>query len=95
MECARRDGVMLPEIASASDQTMNAAIIGTSLPQWCETTQKHGAVAVIRVGRHIAHVGYVFGPHFMIHAWEQSGGVTIVRLADWQHRIIGFYEYAG
>lgn len=95
MECARRDGVELPDFGCATDQATIMAMMTASLPQWRQVEQKPGAIAFIRVGRYAAHVGYVFGQHYMIHAWEHSGGVTIVRLADWQHRILGFFEHVG
>ena len=95
MECARRDGVELPDFGHAKDQPTIMAMMTASLPQWRQIEKRHGAIAFIRVGRYAAHVGYVFGPNHMIHAWEQSGGVTIVRLADWQHRIVGYFEYVG
>jgi cell wall-associated NlpC family hydrolase len=94
MECARREGVELPDFGHSKDQAEIMAMMVASLPQWRQIEQRHGAVAFMRVGR-TTHVGYVFGPNHMIHAWEDSGGVTIVRLADWQHRILGFYEYVG
>jgi cell wall-associated NlpC family hydrolase len=94
MECARREGVVLPDFGASQDQAEIMAMMTASLPQWRQIELRAGAIAFMRVGR-TTHVGYVFGPHHMIHAWEQSGGVTIVRLADWQHRILGFYEYVG
>jgi cell wall-associated NlpC family hydrolase len=95
MECARRDGIALPDFGSATDQPTIMAMMCASLPQWRQIERRIGAVAFVRVGRYTAHVGYVIGPDHMIHAWEDSGGVTIVRIADWQHRIIGFFEYVG
>lgn len=95
MECARRNDVILPDFGFADDQALVAAMMGASLPQWRECEAKDGAVALIRIGKYVAHVGYLMGSNFMIHAWEASGGVSIVRIKDWQHRIVGFYEYAG
>ena len=95
MECARRNGVELPDFGFADDQALVAAMMGASLPLWRECEPKDGAVALMRIGRYVAHVGYLMGTNFMIHAWKDSGGVSIVRVKDWQHRIVGFYEYAG
>jgi len=96
MECARRDGVTLPDFGSVDNMGMNAAIVGASLPQWQETSRRPGVVVLLRVGRFIAHVGYVLdGGGRFIHAWEGSGGVTIERLDEWKQRIVGFYEYVG
>lgn len=95
MECARREGITLPDFGHASEQPRIMAMMTASLNQWRQIEPRHGAIAFIRVGRYAAHVGYVFGPNHMIHAWEASGGVTIVRLADWKQRIVGFFEYVG
>jgi len=95
MECARREGIDLPDFGCATDQPTIMAMMTASLPQWRQIEKRHGAIAFIRVGRYAAHVGYVFGSHFMIHAWEDSGGVSIVRLSDWEHRILGYFEYVG
>lgn len=94
MECARREGMTLPDFGSSQDQAEIMAMMTASLPQWNQIEKRAGAVAFMRVGR-TTHVGYIVDPHHMIHSWEASGGVTIVRLADWQHRILGFYEYVG
>jgi cell wall-associated NlpC family hydrolase len=95
MECARRDGVMLPEFGFSDNQGMIAAMMGATMPQWKETTCRPGAVVLLRVGRFVAHVGYAIDGDRMVHTWESSGGVTIVRLNDWKQRIVGFYEYVG
>ena len=95
LECARRAGVSLPDFGSASDQGVIAAMMGASLPLWAEVPCRPGAVVLLRVGRFIAHVGYVTGVDQFIHTWESSGGVTMARLSDWKQRIVGFYEYAG
>lgn len=95
MECARRDGITLPDFGHANDQGRIMAMMTASLSQWKEVECRPGAIAFVQVGRYAAHVGYLISPHHMIHAWESSGGVTIVRLADWQQRIVGFYEYVG
>jgi cell wall-associated NlpC family hydrolase len=95
MECARRNGVTLPDFGFADNQSLVAAMMGASLPQWRECEAKEGAVALIRVGKYVAHVGYVISTNSLIHAWEASGGVSIEPLQQWRHRIVGFYEYAG
>lgn len=95
MECARRDGVILPDFGHAKDQATIMAMMTASLPQWRQIEKRRGAIAFMRIGRFAAHVAYVCDTNHLIHAWEDSGGVTIVRMADWQHRILGFYEYVG
>ncbi|MFK3740975.1 C40 family peptidase [Massilia sp. TN1-12] len=95
MECARRDGVRLPDFGADTNQGVIAAMMGATLPQWREVDCRPGAVVLLRVGRHVAHVGYVVDGNRMVHTWESSGGVTTQRLDDWKQRIVGFYEYAG
>jgi cell wall-associated NlpC family hydrolase len=95
MECARRDGVILPDFGAHEDQGVIAAMMGASLPRWRAVGSRPGAVILIRVGRFVAHVGYQINHHQMIHAWAHSHGATIVNIDQWRHRIVGFYEYAG
>lgn len=95
MEMCRRNGHPIPDFGFAEDQGLIAAMMGASLPQWRKTVCKEGAVALIRVGRYASHVAYVIDDDRMIHAWEHSHGVSTISIAEWQHRIVGFYEYAG
>lgn len=95
MECARRDGVTLPDFGFASDQALVAAMMGATMPQWEAVEQQAGAVVLFRVGRFVSHVGYLITPHHMIHSWEQAGGASIARLDDWKQRIVGFYKHVG
>lgn len=95
MECARRDGIALPDFGASDNQGVIAAMMGATMPQWKEIGCRPGAVVLLRVGRHVAHVGYVIDDNRMAHTWESSGGVTIQRLDAWKQRIVGFYEYAG
>lgn len=95
MECARRNGVTLPDFGFADDQAMVAAMMGATLPQWQQVAPQAGAVVLFRVGRYVSHVGYMTSPHHMIHAWKEHGGVCVERIADWQQRIVGFYKHVG
>lgn len=95
MECARRDGVTLPDFGFASNQALISAMMGATMPQWQEVEPQAGAVVLLRVGRYVAHVGYLISPTQMIHSWEASGGATIERLDYWKQRIVGFYKHVG
>lgn len=95
MECARRDGVTLPDFGFASDQALVAAMMGVTMPQWEPVEPQAGAVVLFRVGRFVCHVGYLLDAGRMIHTWDKSGGVTIARLDDWKQRIVGFYKHVG
>jgi cell wall-associated NlpC family hydrolase len=94
MECARRDGVELPDFGSSENQAEIMAMMLASLPQWREIECRPGAVVFMRVARS-THVGYMVDANHMLHAWENSGGPTRVRVDEWKHRILGFYEYVG
>lgn len=95
MECSRRNGVTIPDFGFDSNQALISAMMGATLPQWQETTAAPGAVALLRVGRFVSHVGYLVDADRMIHTWDKSGGVTVERLDVWKQRIVGFYKYAG
>lgn len=60
---------------------------------WTLCEAHPGAVALIRIGRYISHVGMLLGNHRMIHCWQGSRGVVVERLDQWNHRITGFYHY--
>jgi cell wall-associated NlpC family hydrolase len=95
MECARRAGQTLPDFGFSDNQSLNAAMMGATMPQWAETPCAAGAIVLLRTGRHVSHVGYMLDQNKMIHTWEQSGGVTVQRIEDWKQRIVGFYKYVG
>lgn len=95
MEMTRRNDVAIPDFGFAEDQGLIAAMMGATMPQWKPAVCKEGAIALIRIGRFPSHVAYVVDDERMIHAWEHSHGVSIVKIDEWKHRIVGFYEYAG
>lgn len=95
MEMAKRSGQVLPDFGSAEDQGLIAAMMGTSLPQWREVEPQAGAIVLIRIGRHASHVAFQLDEFKMIHAWGQSSGVSVIKIQEWQHRIVGFYKYVG
>jgi cell wall-associated NlpC family hydrolase len=95
LECARRDGITLPDFGFADNQARISAMMGATLPQWHETAAAPGVVALLRVGRWVSHVGYLLDENRMIHTWSESGGVTIERLDIWKHRIVGLYKHVG
>lgn len=101
LELARRDGKTLPDFGNGANwmlpgkQNRVAAMMGASMPQWRQTPSQPGAVVLIRIGRFVSHVAYQIDPHRMLHAWQQSNGVSVVKIDEWRHRIVGFYEYVG
>lgn len=95
MEMAKRNGQTLPDVASNTNQAINAAAMGAHLPMWRQVQKAPQTVVLFRIGRLASHVGYMINQDQMIHAWDQSNGVSIVNIDTWQHRIVGFYEYVG
>ena len=101
MEMARRDGKTLPDFGHGADwmlpgrQSLVAGMMGASLHQWRQVEITPGAVALLRVGRLPSHVAYVLDQDRMLHAWDQSNGVSVINVEEWKHRIVGFYEYVG
>lgn len=96
-ECWRRvHGIELPDFHSPADQGTQAAVGAVQLQGgWEPDDRGPGVMAAIRVGRLVSHCGFLIDDDTMIHAWDRSGGVSIVRLdADWLRRIEGFYSYA-
>lgn len=101
MEMARRDGMALPDFGNGADwmlpgkQNRVAGMMGASLFQWRPIDSRPGAVALIRIGRFVSHVAYQIDQHRLIHAWDQQVGVSVIKIDEWKHRIVGFYEYVG
>ena len=95
MEMSRRNGHPLPDFGFADNQALVAAMMGATMPQWVDVEPGPGAVVLMRIGRYVAHVGYMIDQHRMIHAWEHSHGVTIVTVDSWKQRIVGFYKHVG
>ncbi|MDY7537621.1 NlpC/P60 family protein [Undibacterium sp. RTI2.1] len=95
MEMAKRDGIELPDFGTHSNQGVISALVGASLPQWEEVSQKAGAVVLIRIGRYVSHVGYMINDDEMIHSWDQANGVSTLKVDTWKNRIVGFYKHVG
>jgi cell wall-associated NlpC family hydrolase len=95
-ECYRRvHGVELPDFLSPDDQGAQAAVGAIQLLQWEPVPCQAGTLAAIRIKSLVSHCGFMLDEDTMIHAWKNSGGVTLQRLNEWRHRITGFYRYAG
>jgi cell wall-associated NlpC family hydrolase len=99
MELARRKGSPIPDFPSTADQAINAAVMATQAagPTWRELDKPApGSIVIFKVMGRASHVGWITGDaDRFIHTWEGVGGVCIERLADWQRRIVGFYDYIG
>lgn len=91
-----RDGKQLPERSVSEDHRLIHALMAGQMNVWkLLEGPVEGAVVLIRIKGHACHIGYVLDKFQFIHAWEGSGGAVIERLADWEKRIEGFYEYVG
>lgn len=95
MELYRRSGVALPDFKSPTVQAEIATLMACNNYLWERLEEPEpGAVILFRIGRFYSHVGMYLGGDSFIHAYQDSGGVTIDRLSDWHFRIEGFYCYA-
>ena len=92
-ECYLRNGKTIPDYRSPEAGNVIAALISTEAARiWKQTDQKAGTTALIRVPGFL-HVGFMVDDDNMIHAWKDTGGVTIEPIEIWKKRVIGFYEY--
>lgn len=92
-EMSRRIGRSVPDYTSPTVHETIAQLIEKSVPFWTPCEEEPGAVATIRVGRHVAHVGFVLPYGKLLHSWELSGGVTREPIEAWKNRITGFYKF--
>lgn len=90
----RETGRVVPDYITPEDSARTHALMLCTERLWTRLPgPKPGCMVVFRLGREFCHVGYVVSHTLFIHAWEKTGGVTVERLADWDRRIEGFYEY--
>lgn len=96
MELMKKDGITIADFRSTDNISVIAKMMGENIYLWRRCEKKPGCGILFRIKGLGAHVGYLLddGTSF-VHTWEGSGGVLIESLADWEHRIMGFYEYVG
>jgi cell wall-associated NlpC family hydrolase len=93
---SERNGIMLPERSVSEDHNLIHALMASQMNVWkLLPGPKEGAVVLFRVKKRPCHVAYMLNEFEFIHTWEDSGGVVIERLSNWDRRIEGFYEYVG
>jgi cell wall-associated NlpC family hydrolase len=89
----------IPDYKSPHDAARITALMMGELRLWEQVEQGVCAVPLIRVttrsGEINLHVGFMVDRFRMIHTWEDSGGVVVERIEQWQRRILGFYRYVG
>jgi cell wall-associated NlpC family hydrolase len=89
-------GVTLPDFGESrpTTQAETALLMQNSLPRWTRLDgPERGCVVYMRIHGAGSHVGYVIDPRRFIHVWQDSGGVCIERLGDWQRRVVGYYRF--
>jgi cell wall-associated NlpC family hydrolase len=97
MEMKRREGVVIPDYKSPEELQKIALVIESEKRLWTAIPRpRPGCAVAIRVGRFVAHVGYMIDSLHMLHTWEKSGGVMYEPLEQsiWVKRIAGYYEFA-
>lgn len=98
-----RTGTPMPEQDTPPEMAAVASLVALEFAagRWKPCGPRAGVMVlfhmpvVIDGKRHLAttHCGFMVNSFEFIHAWEQSGGVTVERLHDWERRVAGFYTY--
>ncbi len=95
IELHRRKGIILPDYPAPDIRNRAAAMMAASAAtQWVPVERAPGTTVLLRVGP-IIHCGVMVDDHFMVHTWEQSGGVVREPVTPWKRKTLGFYRYAG
>lgn len=93
LELNKRQGIDLPDYRSPTESRIIAGIFLREKQLWQRCDPEPGCAVLFRVKNLFCHVGFVLDNDSFIHTWEQSGGVLIERLSDWESRIEGYYKY--
>lgn len=93
---SERMGKKLPERSVSEDHRLVHALMMSQMNVWERVPEpSEGVVVLFKVNRVACHVGVMINEFEFIHTWEDSGGVVVERLSNWERRIEGFYEYVG
>ena len=105
LEMFKRTGRNPPDWRSPSDIAAAAGagvVMGElSQHQWMRCDRAAETMILFNMpinlnGRRVlaaTHCGFMLSNSEFIHSWEDTGGVTVERTADWERRIAGFYTY--
>jgi cell wall-associated NlpC family hydrolase len=93
MELQRRMGIEIPDYKSPQNMGEIASLLACEIPRWIEVPRAPGTVVALRIGRYVSHVGLMIDNDRMVHTWEQSGGVCVECMYDWERRVAGFFRY--
>jgi cell wall-associated NlpC family hydrolase len=95
-EVRRRMGLYTPEVATTYESVRSCAdVIRQQVKHWLPCEPKNGAVLILRLEALHAHVGVQIAPGWLLHTWEEAGGIVRERVDRWQkqNRIVGYYDY--
>jgi len=105
LEMFKRTGREMPEWDTPPDIQAVSGLVDAEFAQgrWVPCEREAGAMVlfympVLMGGRRVratTHCGFMLKPTEFIHAWDQTGGVTVEHMHDWDRRIAGFYTFKG
>ena len=93
VECYRRMGVELPPAETGRTLSENAVLIEAHKGDWVEVSKQPHVAVLFRVKFQVCHVGFTLPHGKFIHTLEGTNGVAIERLANWEKRVAGYYDY--
>jgi cell wall-associated NlpC family hydrolase len=108
IECHRRLGKEITDFRSPKFHHEMEEALNNNKTAWTPHWEKSEAgvyapLAICTPGRSLqltikgtaCHVGFIYKPGWMVHAWEETNGVTAERIEFWKKRIVGVYEFNG
>jgi cell wall-associated NlpC family hydrolase len=95
VECQRRMGIELPVRQFAESHFVISALMSGQMNEWERTESVRGAVVLFKIRKRACHVGMMIDNFRFIHTWEESGGVCVERIEDWESKVEGYYKYIG
>lgn len=89
--CRALDGIAIPDYLSPEEGSEIASLMDSELSnKWVK--DDNGEMHYFRL-MNSGHVGYNLRDGRFIHVWENSGGVRIEDLHNWENRLVGTYRY--
>lgn len=105
LEMFRRAGHDMPDWDTPPDIQAVSGLVAAEFSQgrWVPCERRAGAMVLFNMvlkvgGRRVlapTHCGFMLSTFEFIHAWEETGGITVERMPDWERRIAGFYTFKG
>jgi cell wall-associated NlpC family hydrolase len=96
IELYKRLGKAIPDLRSPQSGPLITALATSEVARTWVAVERStvNSMTLIRTPFSL-HVGMALPHGKLIHSWENSGGVVVERLSDWERRIIGHYIYVG